>query len=278
MRRGHGQVNRRIFEPIAQIGDIVALRGGDGFITEDADTPFYVVTNVEASPLLGVKGTVVMWCATNAPAAPYNADKASLVGVNLGVPIPAGGTLSYQPDMFTLQTRQVMQLRTLVRNVGDSNAAHLVGVIDDYDVRFAVPSATSRFGTARLIGVLNAQSQSAFPSDVAAAPAQGTNLLGTVNNQSDPFDLAARTELFLYGTNLGNGQISITNNGAAAATTGAIGLQMANFLLNLFPIAADGVVPRHFLGYNVPVPAAVNLDDVIVIPTAAQSSPKAKGS
>ena len=230
MNRGHGKIARRAFEPIAQIGDIVALRGADGFVTDDADTPFYQVTHVETSgAALGTRGTAVVWCATDNPPAGYAADKASQTGLNMGVNIGAGATLQFQPDFLTLQKRQVMQFRTLIRALVDATPAALTGEIEDYDLYYNVPSATARFGTQRLGGVLNTVFQGTPPSDDMEGPNQGDDAAGTTNTQHDPFDLASRSELFVYGDSVPNGQIGIKNNGAAAASAGAIGLQVASF-------------------------------------------------
>ena len=272
------------FQPVAQIGEIVALRTGDGFITDDAaeDIPFYQVTHVEASVVLGVKGTIVVWSATNAPAAPYQTDKGSVVGQNLGVTIAASATLPFQPAFFGLQTRQFGQYRFLARAVPDSNAAALTGSIDDYDIRVSVPPGTARYGTQRVIGVLNAAFQGHLPSDTAAAPAQGTNFTASANLDFDPFDKAARSELFAYGPSANNGQINITNNGSATATTGAIGLHVGLFTFNIMPVPAASVQPGWHLGYKVPIPQIVRelphgLHSVINIPVTGQSQPKGKG-
>jgi len=270
------------FRPVAQLGDIVALRGQDGLVQDDADTPFYMVTHVEGSVALGVKGTVVVWCATAAPAAPYKADKNSLSGANLNLQIAAGATLDFQPDFFTLQKRQFGQFRFLVRAVPDGAAGALTGSIDDYDVRLSVPAANPRFGTQRLIGVLNSAFQGHLPSDAAAAPAQGTNFAPSANFDNDPFDKAARSELFVYGADFG-GKVSITNNGAGAAAAGAIGLQMGLYLFNLVALPAEAVEEQWILGYKEPVPKMVRelehgVRDVIYIPVAAQASPKSQGA
>lgn len=277
-KRGHGRLFKPEFEPIAQIGDVVALRNDDGFITDDGDTPFYVVTHVEAAPLLGQKGVVGIWCATNTPGAPYLMDKATVVGQNAGVSIAAGQTLTYQPDFLTLVKRQVMQMRALVRAVPDSDGDALTGVIDDYDVTISVPAASQRFGTQRLSGVLNAWAQGTLPSDTIAAPAQGSNATATTNTQRDVMELAARTELFVYGDSNGNGQIGIKNNGSGTASDGCIALQVAMFLSNLYPLSGAGATDQSFLGYNVPVPPGVDLRDVIVIPVSAQNRPKSAGA
>ena len=276
--RGHGQANRHSFEPIAQIGDIVALRTADGFVTDDSDTPFYEVTAVEPSGAsLGTRGTVVVWCATDNPPAGYAADKASQTGLNMGVQIGAGNTLQFQPDFLTLQKRQVMQFRTLIRALQDATPASLTGKLSDYDLYYNVPSATARFGTQRLTGVLNSVFQGTPPSDDMEGPNQGSDPSGTTNTQHDPFSLAARSELFVYGDALPNGQIGIKNNGAAAASAGAIGLQVASFLFNLYPLDSAGAEEKSYLGYRVPVPKGVDLRDVITMPVSAQTSPKGVG-
>ena len=279
-RRGHGELYRPSFEPIAQIGDVVALRTSDGFVTEDAGTPFYVVTHLEPTLLLGTKGIIGIWCATNSFGAPYQPDKLSIVGTNLGVSIAAGAVLTFQPDFLTLQKRQYMQFRTLIRSLPDSNAAYVPGVIDDYDLLMNIPTASTRFGTQKLGGVLNAQMQYALPADAVRAPAQGTNFPVTYTNPQgfDPFAGAARSEMFVYGNDSPNGQFGIKNNGSAAATTGGIGLQVSAFLANVFPLDAAGAMNQNFLGYDVEVPPGVNLADVIIIPVQSQTSPKTKGS
>lgn len=277
MNRGHGRIAQHSFEPIAQIGDIVALRGADGFVTDDADTPFYQVTHVEPSgAALGTRGTVVVWCATDAPPAGYAADKNSQTGLNMGVQIAVGTTLQFQPDFLTLQKRQVMQFRTLIRELKDGAPAALTGEIEDYDLYYNVPSATQRFGTQRLGGVLNTVFQGTPPADDMEGPDQGADAVGTTNTQHDPFDLANRSELFVYG-DTPNGQIGIKNNGAAAASAGAIGLQVAAYLFNLYPLDGAASIANTFLGYGVQVPPGVNLRDVIVMPVAAQTSPKGVG-
>lgn len=274
MKRGHGQLFRKVFEPIAQPGDIVVLRTPDGLVSDGAETPFYVITHTEPAPLFGVKGTVVEWCATAAPAAPYQLDKAAVQGTNANVQIPSGSTVGCPVDMLTLVPKQFLQFRTLVRAVPDSNNAALTGAIDDYDLRWAIPQANARYGTQRLIAVINAMDQVTLPSDTTAAPARGSNLAATTNTQTDPFDYAARNELFAYGASTPGGQLNITNNGAAAASTGAIGIQTSGFLFNMFPVDPTDAMETTFLGYSCKIPPLVNRDDVIIIPVAPQPQPK----
>ena len=275
MRRGHGQLFRTKFEPIAQMGDIVVLRNGDTLVSDDATNPFYEVTHVESSPAMGLHGVLVVWCATDTPGAPYTADVKSLVGQNLGVTIPQGGALRpFAPGALQLYPRQVMQFRTVVVSVPDANGAFIPGVLQDFDVRWGSPSAQLRGGTDYFPGVMNAMMQSDIPSMIGAAPAQGSNFPGsTTNPQEDPFELAARSELFQYADN--SRSINIQNNGAAAATTGAIGLIISAHVFNLSPVDPTGATPKQFLGNpGIPVPADVNLADVIAMPVSAQSIPR----
>ncbi len=273
MRRGHGQVYREKFESIAQLGDIVAIRQTDGFVTDDSPTgsPFYVVTEVIATPRWGGnKGILGIWSSTAAPAAPYQMDTAAQAGQNTGANINNAASVALKPNAFILQKRQVMQTRFLVKALPDSNNAY-VTAIDDFDVTVAVPSATPRWGTQKVSGVLNAIGQGADPGDNVQASLAGKNISLTSGTTKDPFELANRTETFLYGPDTG-GQVSIFNNGATT-TQGAIGLAMAMFLMNLQPL--PGVTTSDwFMGWTVQRPQALDLDDVIVIPWTTQQSPK----
>lgn len=278
MIRGHGQVFRRVFEPIAQIGDIVALRNTDGFVTDKAETPFYVVTSVGSSGhALQTKGVIGFWCATAAFGAPYKGDTALQAGVNTNVAIPAGGqaTLGGAASL-QLVTRQLMQTRFLVRALPDSGG-NFVATPEDFDVIINSPPASRNWGTQAVPGVLNARFQDSDPGDNIPAPIQGQSQLRFLGNQIHPFDSAYRTEMFLYST-LG-GSVSVVNNGAGSASAGAIGLEIAGFPMNLFPLPVDkGTVEDWMLGYIVTRPTTLNLDDVIPIPIASQSAPKSTGA
>ncbi len=269
----------RQFAPIVQIGDIVALRNSDGFVTDNAETPFYVVTEARSGGLaLGKKGTVGIWCATAAFGAPYQADTQCQAGTNLNFAIAStGSAILNNPAIFQLLTRQLMQARFLYRALPDSNGA-FVATPEDFDVIVSSPAAAANWGTQRITGVMNARYQSPEPSDMLPAPVQGVSQTRTLGALPvDPFDLAYRTELFFY-SNIG-GAVTIINNGSGSASVGGIGLDIGAFVFNLFPVpVAAGVVNDWYLGYEVTRPAQVVLNDVTVLPSQPQTTPKATGA
>lgn len=276
--RGHGLVFRREFAPIAQIGDIVCLRNQDGFVTDSTaeGSPFYVVTAAQSGGhALGTKGVLGIWCSTANFAPPYQADSACVAGSQLSFSIGVGGQVVLNPNAFLLLTRQLMQARFLVRALPDSNLAYPVGSIEDFDVIINSPASVQSWGTQRIKGVLNARFQDSLGGDNYPAPTQGVSqqrFLGTPNH---PFDGAFRSELFIY-SNLG-GSVTLINNGSAATTTGGAGLEIGAFTFNLFPLPGD-VVKDWYLGYDILRPTNLNLNDVIPIPVAGQSTPKSAGS
>lgn len=278
MIRGHGQVFRREFAPIAQIGDVVCLRNQDGFVTDSTSegSPFYVVTAAQSGGhALGVKGVLGVWCSTASFAPPYQADSAATSGNQVNFSIGQGAQVVLNPNALLLLTRQLMQARFLIRALPDSNLAYPVGSIEDFDVIINSPASVQSWGTQRIKGVLNARFQDSLGADNYPAPIQGVSqqrFLGAPNN---PFDGAYRSELFIY-SNLG-GSITVINNGAAATTTGGLGLETGVFTFNLFPLPGT-VVKDWFLGYDILRPTTLNLNDVITIPVAGQSTPKSAGS
>jgi len=275
--RGHGQVYRRVFEPIAQIGDIVALRNQDGFVTDKSPSPFYVVTSVGSTGhALGVKGMVGIWCATAAFGAPYKADTSCQQGTNLAFSIPSLGIATLQSvAALQLVTRQLMQTRYLVRSLPDSNGAFIT-TPEDFDVVVQSPPSSRNWGTQAIPGVLNARFQDSLGSDNIPAPTQGLSQTRFLGSALHAFDGAYRTEIFVYGT-LGASCV-ITNNGSAATTTGGLGLEIAGFPMNLFPLPDVTMVDDWLLGYTVSRPKDLNLNDVIVVPVQTQTSPKSTGT
>ena len=277
MKRGHGQVFRREFGPIAQIGDVICLRNQDGFVTDSTaeGSPFYVVTAVQSGGhALGTKGILGVWCSTANFAPPYQADSACVAGSQLGFAIGVGGTVVLNPNAFLLLTRQLMQARFLVRALPDSNLAFPT-TIEDFDVIINSPASVQSWGTQRIKGVLNARFQDSLGGDNYPAPVQGVSQQRFLGAPNHPFDGAYRSELFIY-SNLG-GSVTVVNNGAAPTTSGGIGLETGAFTFNLFPLPGE-VVADWFLGYDILRPKGLNLDDVIVIPVAGQSTPKSAGS
>ena len=279
MIRGHGQVFRRVFEPIAQIGDIVALRNQDGFVSDKSETPFYVVTSVGSSgSAFQTKGVIGFWSATAALGAPYKPDTQCQAGVNLGFSIPSGGGVATlgSAAAFQLVTRQLMQTRYLVRALPDSNGAY-VTTIEDFDIIVNSPASSRNWGTQTIPGVLNARFQDSLPGDNLPAPVQGISQTRYLGSPQNPFDGAYRTEMFLYST-LG-GSVQVINNGASTANAGAIGLEVAGFPMNLYPLPTDdGVINDWFLGYVITKPKGLSLNDVIPIPIQSQSQPKSTGT
>lgn len=271
---------RREFSPVTDIGEIVMLRNSQGGFLADAGYPaFWSVTHVEAIPMLGLKGTTVIWCHTAAPAAGYVADANAVAGSQLAVDIPQNGLMAaLSPAFCNLLDHQFLQFRHLVRAVPDSAAGALTGAIEDYDLLWSSPAATARFGTSKVAGVVNAVGQFTEPADTQAAPARGSNQGGTTNTQMDPYEspTAVRSQMFVYGPSTGNGNatVSIRNNGAGATAAGAIGLNVAGFLFNVTPVPMGRHAQKKFFaGRIIDVPAEVNLDEVTVIPTGVQLQP-----
>lgn len=276
--RGHGQLYRRRFEAIAQLGDIVALRNADGFITDDSEHPFYVVQDVAGTPGYNRKAATTIWSHTAAGEAPYPNDQNCQAGVNIGPgsDINPGDTVDLQPAILQLQVRQLMQARFIYKAIKDNAAGVLTGAIDDYDLIVQVPNATPVWGTQAAPGVLNAMLQGFLPGDDVALPDQGSNVTAFSGPAPiDPADLAYRTERMLYGKT--TNRVSIRNNGAAITAGGAIALMVPNFTFNLFPLHFDTLVDDWLLEYRVKRPAQLDLGDVIPLPVSGQTQPKSAG-
>ena len=276
MRRGHGLLYRSdVFEPIAQIGDVVAIRQTQGFVTDDTPSPFYIVTEVASTPRAGgPKGIMGVWCATAGFQAPYTPDTAAQANINLGLAFPgAGGSIQLQPNGFLLVKRQFAQMRFLIKALPDSNGAY-IKAIDDFDFQITSPPATPRWGTQRLTGVANAMDQGIELADYGQEVTSGNNIAAISGGAShDPMVFANATETYLYGNQVG-GQINLINNGATQ-TTGGIGFSIGMYLFNLVPFPAGTPTTKQwFLGNaDVPVPNGLILNDVIVIPWGTQKDP-----
>lgn len=277
MRRGHGQLYHEKFLPIAQIGDVVAIRQTQGFVVEENPTPFYQVSEVLATPRAGgPKGILGVYSATAGVLAPYTLDTACQANINTGVPFPGqGGAIALTPNAFTLVARQFAQMRFLIKAIPDGNGAY-VNAIDDFDFQVTSPPATPRWGTQYMTGVANAMSQGFDLADYVQEPTNGNNIAAVSGSSRDPMDYAGRTETFIYGAQT-KGTITVINNGVNAAA-GAIGFAIGLFVFNLVPMPAVNVTPQWFLGNaDILVPAGVILNDVIVIPWGTQRTPPGLG-
>ncbi|MGD0020050.1 MAG: hypothetical protein ABSD62_12410 [Candidatus Limnocylindrales bacterium] len=279
MRRGHGQVNREEFGPIAQIGDVVAIRDNPNFVTDDSVHPFYVVTEILTAQRVGTlnnfAGILGLWCQTAAFGAPYAGDAACQAGINLNIAIAGKGNNALIPNAFQLQKRQFAQCRYLVKALPDSNGAY-VRAIDDFAIQVQVPPQTPR-STQQTTGVMSAQSQGSDPGDAVQSPSPGNNVAQPSAPSKDPFDYVGRDEFWLYGPDR-KGSVTIYNNNPAATVQGAIGIALGMFAFNLVPLPQDNLTGDWFLGQKVVRPASLNLDDVIVIPWGTQTAPPGVGS
>lgn len=279
MRRGHGLVNHEKFSPIAQIGDVVAIRDNPAFVTDDSVHPFYVVTEILTQPRAGTLGSYAgqlgVWCQTAAFGAPYKGDAACQAGINTGLAIPGGGSVVLTPNAFQLQKRQFAQCRYLIKALPDSNGLY-VQAIDDFAVQIQVPPQTPR-STQQTTGVHQAQYQGSDPGDAVQSPSPGNNVAQVSQVGKDPFDYVARDEFFLYGPDR-KGSITIYNLNANATARGALGIGLGMFTFNLFPLPQDTLTSDWFLGQKVVRPTSLNLDDVIVIPWGTQTAPAGVGS
>lgn len=278
MRRGHGLLYHEKFAPIAQIRDVVALRQTQGFVTDDNPTPFYTVTEVMATPRAGgPKGILGVWSATAGVQAPYATDTNCQPNINTGLAFPGtGGSITLQPNAFLLVKRQFAQMRFLIKAIPDVNGAY-IKAIDDFDFQITSPPATPRWGTQRITGIANALSQGFDLADYVQGPTVGNNIAAVSGSSKDPMDYANRTETYIYGSEVG-GAITLINNGATQAT-GAIGFAIGMIVFNLVPyLGGKGAVSQQwYLDYTVPVPAGLNLDDVIPIPWGTQRTPPGAG-
>lgn len=279
MRRGHGQVNHEKFLPIAQIGDVVAIRDNPGFVTDDSVHPFYVVTEILTQPRVGTlnsfTGILGVWCQTAAFGVPYKGDAACQAGINTGLAIPGSGNVALTPNAFQLQKRQFAQMRYLPKSLPDSNGL-FVQAIDDFAFQVQVPPQTPR-STQQTTGVMNARYQGSDPADAVQSPLPGTNVAQVSGESKDPFDFLSREEFFLYGPDR-KGSVTIFNTNPNATVQGALGLGLGMIVFNLYPLPQDNLTADWFLGQTIVRPASLNLDDVIVIPWGTQTSPQGVGS
>ena len=257
---------RKSFEPVLGIGDVCMLLGSSGFKSEGAGqggdyAPFYEVTMVEAVPLLGTHGAIVIWSQSAPPPAPYVLDPQGATGA-----IAAGAVTSVTPRALVLNRKQLLQVRTVVKPIGT-----VIGALDDYDFTIAEPASVARWSLPNASGVLNAMQQAQQPSDIIGLPAQGANMtLPAAFPQADPFEEAWRTELWTYEDQ--GPAFSIKNNGSAATSgTFAFALQISGFLYNLTPVPNNaGGQTATKLGYSVPVPPGINIADVPIIPISGR--------
>lgn len=257
---------RSVFEPVAGTGSLILLNQNSGIFYEDDGSAFYEVRHVEAIPLLGQHGVIVVWSDTAVPTG-YTADQnATIAHIASGAVQATNGPL----NSLVFPKRMLAQVRFRAKWF-----ASVTGAVDDYDITIQAPAGTPRWRAPKVVGVLNAMQQVQDPGDSIVAPAQGSNItLPAAFPGLDPFDIAAMTELFCYGGN--SAQVSIQNNGAGATSGGAIGLEMSLFLYNLRQIPIDSnAVDVNLLGETVKVPTGVDLNQVAIVDITGAPIPAA---
>ena len=220
----------REFAPVCDIGEVVMMLGTSGpYNDASSKSPFFQVTMLEAVPLMGQHGAVIIYAQSGSAPAGYALDQKCATGnLNTGAPI------SISPQALVMASRTLFQFRTLVK-IGGS----LTGVVDDLDVACFLPTSTQRWATQNSSGVLNSMGQFPLGGDSAVLPAQGANIgFPTLGIQLDPFDMAYATELFSYQDQ--SPQFRITNNGAAAISTAEfVALVVRGFRYDLAPLTPD---------------------------------------
>ena len=260
---------RSVYEPVQGTGGLILLNQNSGIFYEDDASAFYEVRHVESIPALAQHGVLGIWwdSANAAFPAGYTSDVNAVTSH-----IAAGGVQATNGVLNSLvfPKRMLAQVRFRPKFF-----ATVTGAVMDYDITLQAPAGTPRWRVPKTVGVWNAMLQGQDPADVIVAPAQGANeTLPATYIGIDPFDLAAPTELFLYGGN--SVQATIQNNGSAVTSGGAIGLQMQIFLYNLRQIPIDAnAVDVNLLGETVKVPTGVDLNQVAIVDITGAPIPAA---
>ncbi len=247
----------KVFQPRADLGDIVLLLGQTDFASRDGHSCFEVV-GIEGLTLLGQHGAIVVWSQAAAAPAGYvldqNASSGSIASLGQSSTQPLN-SLKNAPDELT-------QVRFLFKFLGTLPAPP---VVDDLDVQLAQPGSTRRWSVANANGVLNMMAQAQLPGDTIVLPAQGANLgLPSAYPQIDPFEtgMAQRSELNIWRDQ--SPAVTVINNGSATlgGSTDAVALMVGGFKYKLRPITEFPEVTRQILGLSVQAPQFLSEQDL----------------
>ena len=266
---------RREFMPVAAPGEYVIMRG-DGtneLVVESGNSPLWQVSHAESSgDGLAIKGVDVIYCFTSAPDSPYVMDVNAQAAPYVGTALASGSSLSLFPKWATLQKRQIAQVRMIgpvaVPDSGGNNVQP-----QDFFITVNAPAAAQRFGNAFLRGGLTPIMQFPLPGSKEPYPPAGSPIATPTNFPVDPFDAAYKSQVFLWGVDDQQLQLTLTNYGATT-TQGAVGVQFGVYFINLVPVPL-GSDPQSvwIFGHTYQIPRGINPNDIVPIPVGSQNTP-----
>jgi hypothetical protein len=259
---------RKVFDPFAQMGDVVMLVTRSGALGGAADdgsqSVFWEVRYVEGISGLSPHGVLGLWAQSALPP-PYQLDSAGQTGV-----IDAnGGYKDVSPNalIFPQGNFDLLQVRILPRLI-PATGGGFDNAVQDYEFQLFQPAGIA-IGTLQngLVGVVNNMQLAGPLGDSATAPDQGANIAATVGPAIDPVDAAYRTQRFIWQQT--GMKIRIVNNGAAnTAQAFGIGAELPSWRFVLAPISTRTAGPRTFdrFGKSYTVPADVNPAECYAVP------------
>jgi hypothetical protein len=257
------------FVPRVDIGGLCLLWNGQSFI-EDANFGVFEVVALQAGPLWGQHGAIVVWTQAGTAPAGYALDSNALSGtINAAGTSPTllGPSQAINSLKGPSKSWEVIQARFLVKSFGTITASTTVS---DIDVVLSNPSSNPFYALKNVLGVINPSGQVQLPGDVTVLPLSDANIaLPSVAAGLDAFEngAAVRSEQYILAD--GAPSVSLYNTNATTAisgTTQGLALVVAGYRFRLNALKNYGAKATKILNATINVPTFMSDTDLRALP------------